>query len=253
MLIFTLRSDEMVNPQGFMLLTLKGFRNPRFIGTSSSFNVSMVQRRTSTTSNCATCRVAYLYSNSSRLLTVSSTTSGDITMNIFNPSSTVVSERISLTIGIKIVAPIPAGGKFRIILPPSITPVMPIVCEAVYGFTVMNPAYCVYNQTENTIETVNFSIPYLETTGDAIIKISVINPKDDRQTQFNFETLDEQNRKIGRSREPFLYKATPRTLNTTFSKNTTFLESSYTLTSSIVLGQTLVPSEDSILVTLPPS
>jgi hypothetical protein len=107
-------------------------------------------------------------------------------MNIFNPSSNAVSERMSLTIGIKIVAPIPEGGKFRIILPPSITPVIPIACEAVYGFSVMNPAYCLYNQTANTIETVNFSIPYLENTGDAIIKISVINPKDDHQTQFNF-------------------------------------------------------------------
>ena len=161
MLIFSLKSDEMLNPNGFMLLTLRGFRNPRYIGTSSSFNVSMVQKRTPTSSNCATCRVAYLYGNSSKLLTVSSTTPGDITMNIFNPSSYSVSDRITLTIGIKIVAPIPEGGKFRIILPASIVPVMPIVCEAVYGFTVANPAYCVYNQTANTIETVNFSIPYL--------------------------------------------------------------------------------------------
>jgi hypothetical protein len=117
----------------------------------------------------------------------------------------------------------------------------------------MNPAYCLYNQTTNTIETVNFSIPYLETTGDAIIKISVINPKDDRQNQFNFETLDEQNRKIGRSREPYLYRAVPRALNSNVTKNTTFLESSYTLSTSIVLGQTLNPSEDFIQVTLPPS
>lgn len=87
MLIFSLKSDEISNPNGYMLLKLHGFRNPRFIGTSTSFNVSMVQKKTATSSNCATCRVAYLYANSSKLLTVSSTTPGDITMNIFNPSS----------------------------------------------------------------------------------------------------------------------------------------------------------------------
>lgn len=172
-----------------MLLTLRGFRNPMFIGRSSSFNISMVQKRTPTSSNCATCRVAYLYSNSPRLLLVNSTTPGDITMNIFTPSSTLVSEKVNLTIGIKIVAPIPEGGKFRIILPTSITPVLAgnsVSCEAVHGFTLTQPASCVYNQTANTIETVNFSIPYLETTGDAIIKIFIFNPKDNRQNEFNF-------------------------------------------------------------------
>jgi len=74
-----------------MLLTLHGFRNPRFIGTSKSFNVSIVQKKTTTSTNCVTCRVAYLYTNSSSLLTVSSTTPGDITMNIFDPSSYGVS------------------------------------------------------------------------------------------------------------------------------------------------------------------
>lgn len=107
-------------------------------------------------------------------------------MNMFTPSSYSVSQNISLTIGIKIVAPIPEGGKFRIILPQGITPTFPVTCEAVYGFTVTSPAYCVYNQTANTIETVNFTIPYLESTGDAIIKIYVMNPKDNRQTSFNF-------------------------------------------------------------------
>lgn len=128
-----------------MLLTLNGFRNPRFIGNSSSFNVSMVQKRTSFSNNCVTCRVAYLYLNSPRLLIVSSTTSGDITMNMFNPSSYLVSQNVSITIGIKIVAPIPEGGKFRIILPTGITPTFPITCEPVYGFTVTNPSSCFYN------------------------------------------------------------------------------------------------------------
>lgn len=141
----------MINPNGFMLLTLYGFRNPRFIGNSNSFNVSMVQKKTSFSNNCVTCRVAYLYLNSSKLLIVSSTTPGDITMNMFTPSSNLVSQNISLTIGIKIVAPIPDGGKFRIILPTGITPSLPITCTPVYGFTVTNPAYCLYNSTTNTI------------------------------------------------------------------------------------------------------
>ncbi len=106
------------------MLTLKGFRNPQFIGKSSSFNVTMIQKRTPTSSNCVTCRVAYL----NRLLNVSSTTPGDIIMNIFNPSSYLVSDKVNLTLGIRIVAPIPDGGKFRIILPTSIVPIMPISC-----------------------------------------------------------------------------------------------------------------------------
>jgi len=128
-----------------------------------------------------------------------------------------------------------------------------ISCEAVYGFTVSNPSYCVYNQSLNTIETVNFSIPYLETTGDAIIKILIINPKDNRQTQFNFETLDDQNRKIGKNRDPFLYKAVPSNLISTISKSSTFLESIYTLSSTITLSQNLNNTIDFIMITLPPS
>jgi len=104
----------MLSPNGFMLLSLKGFRNPRFIGSTSSFNVSMIQKRIPTTNNCVSCRVAFLYANSTKLLTVSSITPGDITMNMFKPSSLYVSENINLTIGIKIVAPIPDGGKFVI-------------------------------------------------------------------------------------------------------------------------------------------
>jgi len=134
-----------------MLLVLNGFRNPRFLGNSSSFNVSMVQKKTSFSNNCVTCRVAYLYLSNPNLLIISSTTPGDITMNMFNPSSYLVSQNVSLTIGIKIVAPIPDGGKFRIILPSSIVPSLPITCSSVYGFTVGSPAYCNYNSTSNTI------------------------------------------------------------------------------------------------------
>jgi hypothetical protein len=250
---FSLTINETLNPKGFMLLTLRGFRNPRFIGTSKSFNISMVQKKIATTNNCVSCRVAFLYANASKLLTVSSTTPGDITMNMFTPSSYMVSDRINLTIGIKIVAPIPDGGKFRILLPSSIVPSMPIFCEAVYGFTVATPSYCIYNETLNAIETVNFSIPYLEQTGDAIIRIGVINPKENRQTQFNFETEDDQKRKIGKNREPFVYSATPKALISTIAKNTTYLESYFTLTSTVTLTQPLDKTTDSILVVLPPS
>ena len=111
-----------------MLLKMKGFRNPRYIGTSSNFNISMVQKKIATTNNCATCRVAILYANSSKLLSFSSTNPGDIVTSIFTPSSYIVSDKIDLTIGIKIVAPIPEGGKFRVLLPSSIAPILPVSC-----------------------------------------------------------------------------------------------------------------------------
>ncbi len=106
-----------MNPVGFMLLKLSGFRNPLFIGSSSSFNITIVQKRISTTNNCVTCRVAYLYLNSTNLLKVSSTLPGDIKMNLFSSTNTTVNEKTNLTIGIKIVAPIPEGGKFRVLIP----------------------------------------------------------------------------------------------------------------------------------------
>lgn len=158
-----------------------------------------------------------------------------------------------MTIGILIVAPIPDGGKFRIILPAGIVPSQPINCISVYGFTVGSPAYCNYNSTSNTIETVNYSFPYLASTGDAIITINIINPKDNRQTFFNFETLDDQNRKIGKSRTPFSYNAVPMNLIANVSKNSTVIESSFTLSSNITLSQSLNVSSDLIQVTLPPS
>lgn len=204
-----------------MLLTLYGFQNPNYIGNSSSFNITVVQKKTSLSNNCGTCVVAFLYSNSQSLLIVSSQTPGDITVAMFNPSSYFVSTNISLTIGVKILAPIPVGGKFRIILPAAIIPSFPITCTAVYGFTLSNPSYCIYNATTNTIETVGFSIPYLVSTGDAIISINVINAKDNRPTYFNFESIDELNRKIGKSRTPFLYTSAPLTLNVNISKNST--------------------------------
>lgn len=93
----------------------------------------------------------------------------------------------------------------------------------------------------------------MESTGDAIIKIYVINPKDNRQTYFNFETLDDQNRKIGKSRTPYLYTAIPLTLNAMVSKNTTFIESAFTLSSNITLTQKMNVSSDLIIVILPQS
>jgi hypothetical protein len=141
----------MTSPNGFMLLNLSGFRNPRYIGSSSSFNITMVQKRTSFSSNCVTCRVAYLYVNSSRLLRVNSTTPGDIVNNLFISSNMNVADNTNLTIGIKIVAPIPDGGKFRVLLPSGVLPSLPIYCEAVYGFTIVSPSYCTYNSTLNTI------------------------------------------------------------------------------------------------------
>lgn len=134
-----------------MLLTLYGFQNPNFIGNSSSFNITVVQKKTSLSNNCGTCVVGFLYANSPSLLIVSSQTPGDITVTMFNPSSYMVSSNISLTIGVKILAPIPVGGKFLIILPAAITPSFPITCSAVYGFTLSNPSYCNYNSTYNTI------------------------------------------------------------------------------------------------------
>lgn len=151
MIILTLNVSEMMSPNGFILLKLTGFSNPSFIGQSSSFNITMVQKMITTSNNCITCLVAQLYANSSSLLKISSTTPGDITINMFNPSSNFVNDPTNLTIGFTIVAPIPSGGKFRLLLPAEIQPTNPIYCQAVYGFTVTNPASCIYNSALHAI------------------------------------------------------------------------------------------------------
>ena len=151
MIIMQLSFNEMTTPNGFMLLSLSGFRNPRYIGSSSSFNITMVQKKTNFSSSCVTCKVTYLYPNSSKLLKVNSTTPGDIVNNLFISSDMNVTDNTNLTIGIKIVAPIPDGGKFRVLLPSGILPSLPIYCEAVYGFTIISPSYCTYNSNLNAI------------------------------------------------------------------------------------------------------
>lgn len=90
-------------------------------------------------------------------------------------------------------------------------------------------------------------------TGDAIISINVINAKDNRPTYFNFESLDELNRKIGKSRTPFLYTAVPLTLNANISKNSTSIESPFTLNANITLTEQMNVTTDLVMVTLPPS
>ncbi len=77
-------------------------------------------------------------------------------------------------------APIPPGGQLNILLPSGITPVIPIQCANISGFTLTNnqTPTCIYNSTANIISTVNFNYPYLASTSSAVISIQIINPPD---------------------------------------------------------------------------
>ena len=107
------------------------------------------------------------------------------------------------------------------ILPIGVQPSLPIYCEAIYGFTLGLSSTCVYNSVLRAIQTVNYSVPHLQLSGDVIIRIGVINPIDNRNNLLSYQTIDDQDRKIGKSRLSFGYQAVPLILLAGISKNNT--------------------------------
>lgn len=81
LLIFNIQTPRIVNPNGFMLLTLHGFGNPQFIGNSSSFKI--IFQETTAVQNCATCKIAERFTG----LIVESKTPGDISVLSFTSSA----------------------------------------------------------------------------------------------------------------------------------------------------------------------
>ena len=158
-----------------------------------------------------------------------------------------------MTIGVNIVAPIPVGGKFRIVLPASIQPSTPISCRNIHGFIVSASSHCIYDSTTHAIETVNFSFPHLEQATDLYLQVQVINPADNRQTEFTFESHDDQGRVIGKSRIAYPFSASPLNLIGTLIKSNNEIESKFGLDSTITLSKSINPTTDLVIVTLPPS
>ena len=247
LLIFNIQTPRITNPQGFMLLTLHGFGNPQFIGNSSSFKITF--QETTAVQNCANCKIAETSSG----LVVESKNPGDISVVTFTSSNMYIASKTSISINLKLYAGIPEGGKVSIYLPAEISPVVPISCNNVYGFIISdnNDPYCVYNQSENRIDTKNFAYPFLVSIGNGIISIDLNNPVDTRKVSFHFETFDSEGRTIGRSRQDYYYSAIPLIMSVSASKNNTQVDSSFTLQAEITLQRQINSSSNQIEVIFP--
>jgi len=131
------------SPNGYIFVNISGLSNPQYIGNSTSFIIQFLETQTNA-GQCVGCVIAEVRTG----IFAQSTTAGDILIFSFSSSNLNINEPNNITIYSQIFAPIPSGGQYQIILPPSITPVQPIYCENVYGFVLtnnsMSPA-CAYN------------------------------------------------------------------------------------------------------------
>lgn len=111
LLIFNIQTEQIDNPDGYMLLNLTGFANPQYIGSSSSFE--LVFQETKAQANCATCKIAELTDG----IFVESKTPGDIKILSMTSTNISVSNPTTFSINLELYAGVPDGGKIFIYLP----------------------------------------------------------------------------------------------------------------------------------------
>ena len=245
LILFTV-IDAGSNNTGNIYLTIGGLINPKSIGNSSSFVLTLQLSSLPNGGTCTGCTVATIDTG----LIAQSTVPGNIKTLTFSNSNLSISAENSISVYSYLVATIPVGGKYQITLPPSIKPKLPLTCSSGYGFTVTgNQPICTYNVSKNTIETTNFAFL---STGGAVFLTTIINPPDTRTAELTFQTFDSNGNMIGNSSTPQALTATPLTLVSTVSKNNSQVDTSFKLTVNLTLGVTLTQN-DMIKVTLPPA
>lgn len=217
------------------------------MGNSTSFIIQLLTTTfPGTTTSCTNCIVAQVNTQ----LIAESTVPGNIATINFLSSNTLIGQSNTITIYSQLYASIPAGGMYQIVLPSTVSPVLPVNCSTVYGFTLTSGSTspsCSYNAATNSISTNNF---VFSSIGSVVIKVSINNPPDTGTAPFWFRTFDANNNMIGNSTNPYLFKATPLTLNTSLQKNSSQVDSTYKLTVNLTLQITL-QSSDIIKVILP--
>ena len=243
--LFTV-TDAGSNSTGNIYLTVGGLINPRSIGNSSSFVLTLQLSSLPGGGTCTGCTVATIDTG----LLAQSTVPGNIKTLTFSNSNMSISAENSISVYSYLVATIPVGGKYQITLPSSVTPKLPLVCSSGYGFTVTNSnPTCIYNSTKHTIETTNFAFL---STGGAVFLTTIINPPDTRTALLTFQTFDANGNMIGNSSTPQALTATPLTLVSAVSKNNSQVDTGFKLTVNLTLGVPLTQT-DFIRVTLPPA
>jgi len=240
-------ASNSTNSSGYVYLTISGLTNPQSMGNSSSFIIQLLTTTLpGTSTSCTNCLVAQVNSQ----LIAQSTVPGNIATINFLSSNTLIGQINTITVYSQLYASIPAGGMYQIVLPPSVSPVLPVNCSTVYGFTLTNGSStpsCSFNATTNAISTNNFMFSSI---GSVVIKVIINNPPDARTLPFWFRTFDASNNMIGNSTTPYLFKATPLTLNNTAQKNSTQVDTGFKLTVNLTLQVTL-QSSDFLKVVLP--
>jgi hypothetical protein len=227
----------------FALLTISGFTNPQFIGTSSSFVFSM--NNIGCTSGC---QMSLLSSG----ISAYSNTAGNLPVNSLYAYNTTVNSESTIIVNLQLYAPIPIGGMVQILLPKNIVPSLPITCSNINGYTLTNSnsPTCSYNNTTNTISTVNFAYPYLAGVSTAAMSFVVINPTDTTPSTIGFQTVDSSGRTIGISQNGFSYQSTPGILTSIITRSSNILDSDLSLNISIDFNNK-IPSNGKIQLLIP--
>lgn len=169
-------------------------------------------------------------------------------MNI-QSSDRTIGKTNTISIYTKVYASIPAGGMYRILLPSSIKPILPVLCFSSFGFTMANNAApsCSYNSTSNSINTNNF---IFLGSGEVQIGITIKNAPDTTPAQFYFQTFDSAGNMIGSSTKGYSLTATPLQLTAIATKTNSQVDSTFKLTVNCTLAVDLTNS-NIIRVTFP--
>lgn len=246
MFFITYPQTNSTNTSGFVLLTISGLTNPKSMGSSNSFIIQLLTTQLPGTSNlCTNCIVAQINKD---VLAKSTVPGNIIPLNMIS-SNPLIGQQNEVQISSKLFASIPDRGMYKIILPPSVKPLLPVNCSTVFAFTLFNSSIpsCSYDATLNTISTNNFVFNGI---GDVILKVTLINPPDTRKVDFWFQTFDAIPQMIGNSSIAYSMMATPLPLTATAVKSSYQVDTSYRLTVNLTLNVAL-QTNDRIQVVLP--
>lgn len=242
-LIFYFNYSGINPPSGFAFLSVTGFTNPQYIGQSGSFSLKM-----NTMACLSGCQISSISSN----IFASSNTAGNLLINSLYSNDTTVNSKTTIITNLQFYAPIPVGGMLQIILPSNIKPYLPVTCQIINGYTLTDssPATCSYNQTTNTISTVNFAYTNLAGPSTAAMSFVITNPSDTTPSIITFQTIDSSGRTIGISQNGYSYSSTPGILTSTVLRNQNTLDSSLTLTVNITFINK-IPSNGKVRLLIP--
>lgn len=138
---------------------------------------------------------------------------------------------------------------YKILLPSSIKPILPVNCFTNFGFVMVNNAApsCSYDSSTNSIFTNNF---IFVGSGDAVIGVTIKNAPDTTPANFYFQTFDSAGNMIGNSTIAYSLTATPLQLIATANKTNSQVDSTFKLTVNCTLGVDLT-NTNIIRVTFP--